>query len=318
MLNAASNNQVTSNFVGTDTSGTTSIGNLENGILITAGTTGNTIGVADAGNLISGNGLSGVLINNQATQNTVAANNIGTDISARHGLTQSHRRRVDRRASNNVIGNTDAVSGIDYFNADSITLSTSEGPVAVSGWQGLRNSDTPGQYLMTGTAGSNGLLYDGTMDGSSGTAYAVNDPLGGSSSAYGADNLSNGGLSIVGTYRTSGSSASTTVNSFLFQGTTAQLGDSGNYKTIDYPGAMYTYAHSVMNDLVVGNFDNPVEHGDDDLPFGPGNAFIYSISQNKFVTSFQYPGAETTSAYGIWYNGGTSYTIVGGYSPNRR
>src|SRR5208337_2445423 len=33
-----------------------------------------------------------------------------------------------------------------------------------------------------------------------------------------------------------------------------------------------------------------------------------------FLSDIVYPGSTTTTDYGIWYNGGTSYTICGGYS----
>ena len=56
---------------------------------------------------------------------------------------------------------------------------------AVSAWQGIRDSSTPGQYLMVGTVNGKtavgqslgtGILFEGTIDGKTGTGYAVNDP----------------------------------------------------------------------------------------------------------------------------------------------
>ena len=63
-----------------------------------------------------------------------------------------------------------------------------------------------------------------------------------------------------------------------------------------------------MGDLAVGNAG--------DIPIQTDHAFLYSISQDKILTDIVYPGSETssTTAYGIWYNGGTSYTIAGGYT----
>ena len=42
--------------------------------------------------------------------------------------------------------------------------------------------------------------------------------------------------------------------------------------------------------------------------------------RTQILTDIVYPGSTTTTAYGIWYNGGTSYTICGGYTsaPQRR
>jgi hypothetical protein len=69
-----------------------------------------------------------------------------------------------------------------------------------------------------------------------------------------------------------------------------------------------------MGGLAVGNYDNPADHGSDGLPFGPGHAVIYDIDSDTFLTDIVFPGAKSNSAYGIWWNGGTSYTIVGGYA----
>ena len=104
------------------------------------------------------------------------------------------------------------------------------------------------------------------------------------------------------------------VHGFLFQGTTADLGTAGNYRTIDYPGAKFNFAHSTMGGLVVGNYDSPAEHGQFGLPFGPGHAYIYDIDSDTFLTDVVFPGSVSNTAYGIWYNGDTSYTICGGYS----
>ena len=115
----------------------------------------------------------------------------------------------------------------------------------------------------------------------------------------------------MGTYN---NSAAGTVNSFIYTGTTSEFNNPANFSSLTFPGATYTYAHSTAGGLVVGNNDNPVDHGGQaDLPYGPGQAFLYNIAQETW-TDIAYPGSKTTSAYGIWYNGGTSYTIAGGYS----
>ena len=108
--------------------------------------------------------------------------------------------------------------------------------------------------------------------------------------------------------------AAVKVNGFLFQGTTADLSTTGDYSTIDYPGAEYNFVHSAMGGLAVGNYDSAVDHGSFNLPLGPGHAFIYSIDKSQFLSDVVYPGSTSNSVYGIWYNGGTSYTVVGGYS----
>jgi trimeric autotransporter adhesin len=61
----------------------------------------------------------------------------------------------------------------------------------------------------------------------------------------------------------------------------------------------------------VGNYDGPTPGG---LPLGPGGDYIYDVAKGTFLTSIVYPGSLTNTAYGIWWNGGASYTICGGYS----
>jgi hypothetical protein len=59
-----------------------------------------------------------------------------------------------------------------------------------------------------------------------------------------------------------------------------------------------------MGGLVVGNFDTNLL---------TGRAFIYDIHNNSWMELMK-PGAVSITAYGIWHNGGTHYTIAGGYS----
>ena len=205
-----------------------------------------------------------------------------------------------RTSHGDLIGQNNPVSSITY--ADTTGLSMQP----VSGWQGIRDSSTSGQYLIAGTSGTNGLLYEGPISGVGGTSYSVNYPNATSTSVYGPDIVSGNELRLVGSYR----SGSGTVNGFLFQGTTADLTQSGDYETIDYPGAQYTYVHSTMGDLAVGNADGP----EGNAPIGTGHAFLYDVADNEFLPDVVYPGSTSTTAYGIWDNGGTSYTICGGYS----
>ncbi len=66
-----------------------------------------------------------------------------------------------------------------------------------------------------------------------------------------------------------------------------------------------------MGGLAVGNYDLPAQPGSSILP---AYDYIYNIATKQFVTHIVYPGSTSDTAYGIWSNGGTSYTIVGGYS----
>jgi hypothetical protein len=241
-------------------------------------------------------GTSGVTLNSSFV--TVQGNYIGILPSSKVGANQGDGVRINASSHGDLIGHADPVSSIDYYNADSVPT------LPVSGWQGIRAGATPGRYLITGTSDTSGLLYEGPITGSGGTSYAVNVPGSTSSSVYGPNLLSDGEIQLVGTYQ----DGSGTVHGFLFQGATTDLAQASDYTTIDYPGAQYTYVHSTMGGLAVGNADGP----EGDAPIGTGHAFIYNIAQGTF-TDIAYPGAADTTAYGIWDNGHGSYTIAGGY-----
>jgi len=65
-----------------------------------------------------------------------------------------------------------------------------------------------------------------------------------------------------------------------------------------------TIAHSTMGSLVVGNYDTSL---------ATGNAFIYNMSNASWV-NLAPTGSASFTAYGIWQNSETSFTIAGGSS----
>ena len=177
---------------------------------------------------------------------------------------------------------------------------------------------------------SHGLLYVGPLSGggNSGSWTQLDYPSSAGITVtgtvlYGPDNLPPTNVRLVGSYTTCEDSQNNTGirnHGALYEG----LPDgSGTWQTIDFPIAQVTpspfpgeevhntIAHSNMGGLVVGNFDTDLV---------TGKAFVYDTNAN--------PGSEWTelrndeanpqwrsiTAYGIWYNGGTSYTIAGGYS----
>jgi hypothetical protein len=306
-ISGSANNQVVGNYIGTDVTGTLDRGNTGNGIFVTGRSTGTGIG-GPAGNVISGNDANGVYINGRSSLTTVSGNFIGLNAAGNAALGNQLDGVKIEKAGNNLIGHSDPVTGVTFNNTDSVPMQP------VSAWQGIRGSDTDGQYLIVGTSGNQGLLFDGTIAGV-GLSYAVNYPGAASTSVYGPDNLDGDLLRLVGSYKNAdASTAAVAVNGFLFEGTTDDLANSANYRTIDYPGARFNYVHSTMGGFAVGNYDSPVDHGSGGLPLGPGHAYIYNIAQNTFPTDIVFPGSKSNTAYGIWHNGHTSYTIVGGYS----
>jgi trimeric autotransporter adhesin len=306
-VDAGSGNLILGNYIGADATGALDRGNAANGIVITDGSMSNVIGGA-AGNVISGNDASGIDIKSKATLNTVSANIIGLSAAGTAALGNGQDGVKIENANNNLVGHSDPITSITYANANNVNTQP------VSAWQGIRAGDVAGQYLISGTSNDNGLLFDGTIDGN-GHSYLVDFPGAQTTSVYGPDNLGGGTVRLVGSYKNADfATASVVVNGFVFEGTVADLSESSDYQTIDYPGAEFNYVHSTMGGLAVGNYDSAAEHGDFGLPLGPGHAYIYDISQAKFLTDIVYPGSKSNTAYGIWYNGGTSYTICGGYS----
>jgi len=103
-----SENQVLGNYIGTDSSGTASLGNEEYGVFIHAGATNNTIGGDTSGalNLISGNGMAGVWIEDVGTlENQVLGNYIGTDVSGTVSLANAQCGVfIQNEATDNTIG----------------------------------------------------------------------------------------------------------------------------------------------------------------------------------------------------------------------
>ncbi len=106
-------NQVQSNYVGTDVTGTSVIGNVA-GIGLLKGASLNAVGVdgdgandALEGNLVSGNAQGGILIYWGASDNKVAGNLVGTDKTGLIALPSPGGVSVSFQGSRNLIG-TDA------------------------------------------------------------------------------------------------------------------------------------------------------------------------------------------------------------------
>ncbi len=108
------NDSITGNFIGTDATGTSAMGN-GTGILVYADAGNNTIGgtTAGAGNVISGNTGIGLWISGQGTSgNLVQGNFIGTNASGTGALSNGNDGvLVDNAASDNTIGGTRPAAG---------------------------------------------------------------------------------------------------------------------------------------------------------------------------------------------------------------
>ena len=308
-LSGVSGFQILGNYIGLDLDGTTVEANKGNGVELIS-SSGVVIGgsTSTARNVISANKKDGIRLTD-STNVTITGNYIGTNAAGDANRGNGKDGISLNNSDGNLIGQSNPVTGVSYFD-------TTDVEVPVTGWQGIRGGDEAGQYIIVGTSGSSGLLFQGTIEGD-GTSYEIDFPDAQTTSIYGPDNLGGGELRLVGVYKNSDfETADVTVNGFLYEGTTSSsdLNDLSNYRTINYPDAKFNYVHSTMGGLVVGNYDSAEDHGTGDLPLGPGHAYLYDIETDTFLTDIVYPGSLSNTAYGIWYNGGTRYTIVGGYS----
>jgi hypothetical protein len=177
-------------------------------------------------------------------------------------------------------------------------------------WQGIRYlSDN--FYITCGTYNDEtGVLNVGPIDiYNPSNNYAVNYPGSNITSVYGPDYIGGGIYRLVGSYRKNNDNV---VYGFFYQGSLFDLQSDANYKTI-VSGGNFTYVHSIMGDVLVGNYDNISQHNTHGLPFGPINAFLMNINNGKRINII-YPGSTSNTVYGVWHNGGSSYTLCGGYS----
>ena len=160
---------------------------------------------------------------------------------------------------------------------------------------------------------SHGILYEGPLNGN-GNWTVLDYPSSPDITVtgtvlYGPDMLPPSDVRIVGSYTKCEDEGTGVRNhGLLYEGPPE---GPGMWHTIDYGGPLppgeevhNTIVHSTMGGLAVGNFDTDAV---------TGRAFVYDIAANSWV-ELRKPLAISITAYGIWYNGGTSYTIAGGYS----
>jgi hypothetical protein len=129
---SATANRVQGNYIGTDISGSTALGNGAIGVAI-GGVPGNVVGGTDpgAGNLISGNLGGGVAVDGTGgIGNFVQGNLIGTDASGMRPVPNGGNGvTIDGGASQNIIGGTDASASntIAYNNFGGVVVRSGTG-----------------------------------------------------------------------------------------------------------------------------------------------------------------------------------------------
>lgn len=210
-------------------------------------------------------------------------------------------------------GNGSSPAGVTYtpFPTDAQYPST-----YFTGVRGVEDSEdvyiSGGYYAESGTVP---LLYQGPLSGVGGTWYPFMPPANiltpgntiSSANIYGPDNSSVADeVNVVGTYQIEGSHYS---YGFLYSGPPDASGSDWinlDPSSLLNPGETIlagVIPHSNMNGIVVGNFDTNLRQG---------LVFIYNADLNAYYELTR-PGITSITAYGIWWNGGSSYTIAGGY-----
>ena len=184
---------------------------------------------------------------------------------------------------------------------------------SLTGIRGVSNSSNV--YITGAAVTSSGIysnqLYVGPITGG-GTYYTLNVPGSNSSTnSYSADNWLDTQVKVVGSSVING-----VTKGFLYQGPVTNNNGVGTVGTAPWydisfskNGTVYnSIPHSVMNNIVVGGYQNALI-----------SAYICDITtatapvcndMSAAFASLPFVPAST-SAYGVWWNGGTSYTIVG-------
>jgi hypothetical protein len=184
----ATGNRVEGNLIGTDVTGTASLGATYFGLNVFDGANGNVIGgtAPNAGNVISGNGSWGVALQRGASRNRVEGNYIGTDASGTAPLPNlSDGIRIDAEGTDNVVGGADPA-------ARNVISGNEDDGVEIDGADAEGNV-LQGNYIgvdVTGTAALGNLSAGVYVDGASGSAIGgAGDGEGNLISANGLDGI---------------------------------------------------------------------------------------------------------------------------------
>lgn len=189
-ITVGTSNLVQGNFIGTDASGSSDLGNGSSGVALTEAndcTVGGT--VAGAGNVISGNGLNGVRINRiTATGNRVQGNRIGTRADGTTQLRNSSDGIIIlNSANNNIIGGAAGEGNIIAFNLGAGVMVESGAANAIQS-NSIFSNDLLGIDLAPA-----GVTPNDAGDGDSGANNLQNFPILNSS------NGAAGGVNVQGT-----------------------------------------------------------------------------------------------------------------------
>jgi hypothetical protein len=291
IASGASGNVVEGNFVGTDTTGTKPLGNLNNGISI-LDASDNTIGgtTAAARNVISGNSGNGVRIGTDqngmtATANLVEGNYMGTDLSGVNPLKNSINGVAIVDASGNTIGGpvSGTTGGMVMAPGNLISGNESDGIIILTDRSGATATGNlvEGNFIGTDLSGTKTLAN--TITGVV-IRDASNNTIGGTSAAE--RNLISGGGS-------NGVRIDTDQNGAIATGNLVE----GNYIGTDLSG-MNPLKNSVSGVVIIDASGNtiggPVPGTTGGMVMAPGN-LISSNGSDGILIATDRSGAMATA-----------------------
>jgi len=200
-------------------------------------------------------------------------------------------------------------ASVTFFNGNDVKVTN-----GVYVWQGIaRNFDN--KLIMVGTTNPSpttgeGVVYIGNRDFTNYKAFNLNVPNSEFTSIYGCrflyfDENENAIYRFVGAYNNLND---VNTYAFVYEGPLQNVFYLKGWKlkvAYQYLKEPINFAHSTDGVLVVGNSGN--------VETNEFASWIYDVRLNRFHT-YNYPGAQTTTLYGIVQNTETSYTICGGFT----
>jgi len=225
-------------------------------------------------------------------------------------LNFSNAQNLENRDLNESSSQIDNLNESRHYRTFNYPDMVSGGETLLTGIRGVAGSCNQvyisGFYNAPNNASVTSFIYKGPVNGS-GNWYNLNFPSSPGNTVtltnlYGPNNGKNSKIQVVGNYVAA--ETGSTLLGCLYRG---PLNGSGTWTTL-VPTAknpvLNTIAHSTMGGLVVGNYETQPD---------VRKAFIYDIKLNTYY-KIKKQNAQDVTAYGIWHNGGNSYTICGGYS----
>ena len=306
----ATDNVVEGNFIGTDRTGTTALGNRLDGVAV-QDSPRNRIGgdAAGAGNLISANGFSGIsLFGAQTSFIRIQGNRIGTDVSGSSGLGNGTDGIFTFDANNITIGGTtaEAANLISANAGNGISIfAVSAGVDAVSVMGNFIGTDAAGGSPL-GNQGHGVLIQDAVSITIGGTAAGAGNLISGNAAAGvlldGNNNAVTGNL--IGTDATGTIGLPNDVGVEVAAGRTGNLIGGTTVAERNVIAANATANVRLFGDanFVEGNFIGVDATGTAGLGFGDG--VVVNGNNNVIDAVAGTPQVISGNATGVFINGG--------------